>query len=230
MKKIEIDDKNKMTLKEFVNARWNYYELDEGTLLHVAVHSGDINLVKKAIEFGAEINTQGYLRPSPLCLAYDLDIAKELINAGADPNAITGGNNIPVTYLYKNSHLPVKEYRETLEYLISVSDIDLPGGHGYTLLLALIEKKEEDYDFFKLVIDNTKDLNKLCDNETLLFDAAEHIKNEKIFLLLAQSGIDLYQKKKKGWISITIAVRIFKKCLGRKCRSLSKKEKRMGFI
>lgn len=198
MKKIEINDKNKMTLKEFVNARWNYYELDEGTLLHMAVFTENLELVKKALEFGAEIDMKYNGGGTALTLAYDLEIAKELINAGADPNILTNGNNIAVTYMYKHSNLPLKEYRKTLEYLISVSDIDLPGGHGYTLLLALIEKKEEDYDLFKLVIDNTKNLSKLCDDETLLFDAAQHIKNEKIFLLLAQSGIDLYQKNKKG--------------------------------
>ena len=198
MKKIEIEDKYKMTLKEFINGDWEYFYENMGSLLNFAVQMGDLNLVKKAIEFGAEINT-GYLIPSPLCFVYDIEIAKELINAGAAPNDISGGNNIPVTYMYKHSTLPLtKERRETLEYLISVSDIDLPGGHGYTLLLALIEKKEEDYDLFKLVIENTKDLNKLCADETLLFDAALHIKNEKIFLLLAQSGINLYQRNKSG--------------------------------
>jgi len=198
MKKTINRDKSTMTLKEFINERWCYAGVFDGSLLHAAVCAGDLNLVKKAIEFGADLNKTYSGGPTALFLAKDLDIAKELISAGADPNMSTNGNNIPVTGLYQDTYMAVEKHRETLEYLISVSDIDLPGAMGYTLLLALIENKEDDYEFFKLVLDNTKDLNKLFYGETLLFDAAKHIENENIFLLLAQSGIDLYQRNEDG--------------------------------
>jgi len=186
MKKIEIEDKYKMTLKEFVNAGWRYYYLDEGTLLHVAVHTNDFDLVKKAIDFGAEIDKPCSFGRTALFLAQDIKITKELINFGANPNYID------ITELYKYNM-----NREIIEYLITESDIDLKDVAD-SLLLAMIEYSEDDYDWFKNILENAKNLNVLCDEETLLFDAARHMRDEKNFLLLVNSGINLYQRNKQG--------------------------------
>ncbi len=158
MKEIEIEDKNKMTLKEFVNGNWEYNFWERCTLLHLAVLKGDLNLVKKAIELGAEVNNSSYLGRSPLCLAYNLDIAKELINAGADPNVITGGNNIPVTYMYKNNHLPLNYYKcnicnADMNAKTTQRSVKIGLNDSFFQFLTAVELKSDYTEHFKIQIE-----------------------------------------------------------------------------
>jgi len=182
-----------ISLKEFVNSDWIYES--SGSLLHLAAESNNLNLVKEVINYGAELNKLDDEGRTALFLHGELSITKELIKAGINPDIIDLRHRTALTTFYLRNP---EAFRDIIEYLIKVTNLDLPKESGRTLLFTMIDKEEDDYNLFKIVIDNTKNLNRLIRGETFLFRAARHIKNEKIFLLLVKSGVNLNHKNKKG--------------------------------
>lgn len=197
MTKNIIKSNTNMYLKEFVNSDWHHSGLVEhiGTLLHVASRTRDFSLVRKAIEYGAEVNKVDSEGQTALFAIGKLDTAKVLIKAGIDPNIVDSGGRTALITIYERNPIA---FRDIIEYLIPITNLDLPEEPGKTLLFTMCKNAEGNYNMFKMVLNNTKNLNRLFKGETFLFDAGRRIKNDRIFLLLAKSGVNLYHKNVKG--------------------------------
>ncbi|KLI61208.1 ankyrin repeat domain-containing protein [Brachyspira hyodysenteriae] len=132
-----------------------------------ACEGNHLEVVKYLIEKGANVNTRAYIevyrnykgaeRKSPLTASTNIDIIKELVNAGATNlneaiiyNAETISTNFDGSY----STDILNEYINLGADINSVSTND-----GKTLLMYLIEKRQLDFELIKKVIELGADVN-----------------------------------------------------------------------
>ncbi|MEI0557973.1 ankyrin repeat domain-containing protein [Brachyspira intermedia] len=132
-----------------------------------ACEGNHLEVVKYLIGKGANVNTRAYIevyrnykgaeRKSPLTASTDIDIIKELVNAGATNlneaiiyNAETISTNFDSTY----STAILNEYINLGADVNSMSTND-----GKTLLMYLIEKRQLDFELIKKVIELGADVN-----------------------------------------------------------------------
>lgn len=70
------------------------------TPLHIVVHWGEIESVRRLIAAGADVNAQGERGFTPLFYARTVEMAQLLINSGADPRICgDGGKLAPDRYI-----------------------------------------------------------------------------------------------------------------------------------
>jgi len=130
-----------------------------------------------------------------LFLIHEIEMLKLLIKAGVNPDIVDFEGGTALMRIYERNP---NGFQDIIEYLIPITNLDLPEEPGKTLLFTMCKKAEGNYNMFKMVLNNTKNLNRLFKGETFLFDAGRCIKNDRIFLLLAKSGVNLYHKNAKG--------------------------------
>ncbi len=130
-----------------------------------------------------------------LFLICKIEMVKVLIHAGMNPDIVDSESRTALIEIYGRNP---DAFRDIIEYLIPITNLDLPKESRKTLIFRMCKKAEGNYNMFKMVLSNTKNLNRLFKSETFLFDAGRHIKNDRIFLLLAKSGANLYHKNIRG--------------------------------
>ena len=132
-----------------------------------ACEGNHLEVVKYLIDNGANVNTRAYIeayrnykgaeRKSPLTATTDINIIKELVNAGATNlndgiiyNAQVISTNFDSTY----------STRILNEYINLGADINsFSTNDGKTLLMYLIEKRDLDFELIKKVIDLGANVN-----------------------------------------------------------------------
>ena len=140
---------------------------DLNPALVAACEGNSIEAVKYLIDKGANVNTRAYVevyrnykgaeRKSPLTASTNLDIIKELVNAGASNlnegiiyNAQIVSTNFDSTY----------STRVLNEYINLGADVNSSSTNdGKTLLMYLIEKRQLDFELIKKVIELGADVN-----------------------------------------------------------------------
>ncbi|MEI0604128.1 ankyrin repeat domain-containing protein [Brachyspira alvinipulli] len=132
-----------------------------------ACEGNSLEVVQYLIEAGANVNTRAYIesyrnykgaeRKSPLTAATNIDIIRELVNAGASNlneaiiyNAETISTNFDSTYSTEILN----------EYINLGADVNASSTNdGKTLLMYLIEKRQLDFELIKKVIELGADVN-----------------------------------------------------------------------
>lgn len=186
IKKLKNNEKE-MSIKEFLNS--NFY--DPFTVLHYAAAGDNPLLIRQAIKFGADVNKRDALGRTALFYCSCKSNAQELIKAGADPNILSNAGETAVARF----HI---EHVDVVKYLAEVSDLDLRGAEGSTILQKLISQGINDYELIDLVLSRTKNKDILLDDKTLLFCAAKTKNYKDIIVLLAKSGMNLHFRDKNG--------------------------------
>jgi len=188
--------KTNLTFSEiqiFVNKNWGF----KASLLHLAVRQDDIDLVRLCICYGADVNMVDKDGNTALFYSKSLDVTKCLVENGTDINILNLRGKTAVVYLYRRNN-------ESCKYLIPLTDLDLTGIYcntweSYTLLGAMIEHEESDPSLIQMVIDRTKNLNKLHMNgDSYLIRAARTPKIKTLTLSLVKAGCDLYIRNSEG--------------------------------
>ena len=158
----------------------NIYE----SALYYASKNGYLEIVKHMIEKGAEVNTEVSWGRTALHLASTKEIAKLLIEKGANPN------KREISHNYTPLHLAsLFGYTEVANVLIEKgTDINAVDNFGKTALHLGLEKSH--YPIAKILIENGADLNvKDKDGQTPLFWAVQNGYLEIIHLLI-EKGAD----------------------------------------
>lgn len=178
-------------LEHFVSSDWG----NGDSLLHVAVWQDDIKHVEQCIQLKADVNKVNGLGCSALFLCKSLEIAKFLVNNGADVNILDIWGNTAVVSLYRRAN------NDVIKYLAEITDLDLERRKNYstTLLHKMIFNQELDLSLFEIVIPRTKNINRINSySDSYLTLAAKNIKYLDVIMMLVESGIDLYIKNKDG--------------------------------
>jgi len=180
-------------IQNLVNDDWGY----KASLLHLAVKQNDINRVRKCIEYGVYVNKVDGDGNTALHFSKSLEVTKFLVENGADVNILNLNGETAVVYLYRRNN-------ESCKYLIPFTDLDLTGfdkfnRESYTLLGEMILSAECDPSLIQMVIDKTKNLNKLYMNgDSYLIRAAKTTKIKAFTLSLVKAGCDLYIRNSEG--------------------------------
>ena len=132
-----------------------------------ACEGNNLEVVKYLIDKGANVNTRAYIeayrnykgaeRKSPLTAATDINIIKELVNAGAsnlNEGIIYNAQIISTNFDDSHSTEILNEYINLGADINSASMND-----GKTLLMYLIEKRQLDFELIKKVIELGADVN-----------------------------------------------------------------------
>jgi len=148
-----------------------------------AVICGDIekteNLIKQGIDVNVRVRSHGI---TPLCYAKNVEIAKLLIENGADVNA---KNNVGETPLFKTQSVEIAKL-----FIENGADVNAKSNYWGTPLFY-----EEDVEIAKLLIVNGANVNvKNNKGETPLFYAED----AEIAKLLIENGADVNAKNDDG--------------------------------
>lgn len=191
MKETNEDILNSDQLEYFVNSDWGNGE----SLLHVAVWQDDIKLVEQCVQLKADVNKVNILGRSALFLCKSLEIAKFLVNNGADVNILDIWGNTAVVFRYRRAN------NDVIKYLAEITNLDLVDGQNIssTLLHMMIQNQEIDKSLFEIVIPRTKNINRVDDySDSYLMMAARKSKYLDVIMMLVESGIDLYMRNRDG--------------------------------
>ncbi|WP_304331165.1 ankyrin repeat domain-containing protein [Brachyspira innocens] len=132
-----------------------------------ACEGDNLEVVKYLIDRGANVNTRAYIeayrnyegaeKKSPLTATSNIDIIRELVNAGAtNLNEAIIYNAVMVSTNFDSSYS--KEiFNEYVDLGADVNSFNM--GDGKTLLMYLIEKRQLDFDLIKKVIELGADVN-----------------------------------------------------------------------
>lgn len=189
--KSKKDEMNGLVIQNFVNAGW----IDGRTLLHIAVSTDNMELVKQCFHFGINVNKVDSKGNSALHYCNSLEIAKFLVEHGIDVNTLNKYGETAVVDIYSERNV------EVVKYLISIADLDIVDNNysAFTLLEKMIVYEEEDFSLIKKVVNRTKDLNRInSDGNSYLTIAAQNTKYKDVILLLIKAGCDLYIRNQDG--------------------------------
>lgn len=123
------------------------------TVLHYAAMENNITAIKELIKFGADVNARGKRKTTPLHYAASLNVARLLIENGADVNAIDS--------LGKNA----------LFHAFTRDDFD-------TVKFLLMPKNNVDFTYTKECFKMPKDFTRDDFLLTLLYDDFESVKGK----------------------------------------------------
>jgi len=182
---------NCMEIKAFVNTDWCYKQ----SLLHLAVLQDNMILIKQCFFYGIDVNKVDFYGNTALYYCRSLEVVKFLVGHGADVDVLNSDGQTAVVYLYERRN------HDIIKYLIPITDLDLTGikSRSYTLLDRMIYHGEEDLSLLKIVINGTKNLNRIDDRgDSCLTRAAQMKKNKDVIMLLVESGVDLYIRNSDG--------------------------------
>jgi ankyrin repeat protein len=164
--------------------------------LHGAVASGDIDEVKKLLSRGEDADAKN----EALLLALNsnrMDIAEQLVDNGANVNAISGQTGKPLLLSLGR--------KESMEFLLSKgADIEARNGNGLTLLyLQASYSNRPDYlDVIKMALDRGANIESRGHSDcTPLNNAIACGRREAAELLLAR-GADLHAISKFGGTAV----------------------------
>ncbi|WP_295158251.1 ankyrin repeat domain-containing protein [uncultured Brachyspira sp.] len=132
-----------------------------------ACEGNNLEIVKYLIDKGANVNAKAYIesyrnykgaeRKSPLTASTNIDIIKELVNAGASNLNEGIIYNAQITYDNFDSTYYTSILNEYINLGADVNSYSM--NDGKTLLMYLIEKKELDFELIKKVIELGADVN-----------------------------------------------------------------------
>lgn len=162
-----------------------------------AIQCSDLNRVKQLIPKGAKVNAQSNFGNTPLHNAYsNLAISKLLLEAGANPNIPNRRNNLPI-------HLAAEARTETLEYLMTVSNLQLKGSENRTFLhfISLSGMSE----LIPKVIVTWLEMDMIDDNDMTPVMLAAEKGHKAAVVVLIREGADLSLKNKQGKTALTLA-------------------------
>jgi ankyrin repeat protein len=191
-----------LTFNEIVQidkADWEY----DRSLIHIAVMQDDFDLVKQCVQLNADVNKIDYFAQTALFYCKSVEMAKYLIDNGADVNILNFRGETAIVSLYNGNN------NEIIKYFAEITNLDLVGKvYSSTLLQQMIVNKERDLSLFKIVIPKTKNINRIY-HESYAFAKINYygsyliyaVKNRKYMdeiMLLIESGINLYLRDKNG--------------------------------
>ena len=191
MKEMNENILDKDVLEVFVNSDWE----SGRSLLHLAVLQDDIELVKQCVQLDVDVNMVDRQGCTALFYCKSLEIAKFLVDNGADVNILDIWGNTAVVSLYRRAN------NDVIKYLAEITNLDLEGGTSYssTLLHKMICNQELDKSLFEIVIPRTKNINRITRNsESYLMMAAQNRKYLNVIMMLVESGIDQYMRNRDG--------------------------------
>lgn len=180
-----------MEIQDIINADW----CEEQLLLHIAVMENNMNLITQCFHFGVDVNKVDNKGRTALYYCESVEIAKLLVEHGIDVNNLDFMGITAVVDHYSRSNDAV------VKYLIQITDLDLAGDNflASTLLEYMIYSEERDLSLIKMVVDRTKDLNRInYSGYTYLLMAVRIKKNTGVILLLIEAGVDLYVRDQDG--------------------------------
>lgn len=133
---------------------------DINSALVSACEGNNLEVVKYLIELGANVNTMAYIesyrdykgaeRKSPLIASTNIDIIRELVNAGA--------SNLNESIIYNaDSNFDSRIFNEYINLGADINSYRM--SDGKTLLMCLIEKKQTDFELIKKLIELGADVN-----------------------------------------------------------------------
>ncbi len=161
------------------------------TALHSAARTGNVDILKTLIKFGANINARTTYGDTPLDEAIETghkDAAKFLINNGADiyPVALVGNYRSPVFIAAKKGDV------ETLKLLLSKGAIpDTMDCNGRTPLFYAADEGEA--DAVKVLLDAGADINHRSNND-LSAICYSLKKNDRLLITMLQNGFNVNSK------------------------------------
>jgi ankyrin repeat protein len=162
-----------------------YRKQDRDCPIHVAAICGNVEVARKLLDCGVDVDTRGFKSWTPLHKAAQNGrhlLAKALINRGANVNALSsdGRQFRPIHEAIWNGHPAMVDL-----LLKHGADIEARDNDGLTpLLLAVKEGKEEQ---IPILLNWNADVSATDKNgDTAFFLAAE--RHEPIFILFIQSG------------------------------------------
>ena len=178
-------------IEQFVNADWG----NGDSLLHHAVEQDDFKLVKQCIQFKADVNKVDNYGDTALFFCKSIEIAKFLVDNGADVNILNIDGDTAVVGLY------YRRNSDIIKYLAGITNLDIECGkyNPSTLLQKMISGEEKDLSLFKIVISRTKDINRVNKSpRSYLMNAALNNKCLDVIKFLIGPGIDLYLRDRDG--------------------------------
>lgn len=196
--------KNIPNLLNTYNIDINDKNQDDFTVLHLAVKSNAINIVKLLLEFGANINAKDSLGGfTPLIwtvLKKYYDIAKLLLNSKADiKETCNFGRSAFLWAVYKGHKNLVKLF------IKHGTDVNEKDDLNYNaLLIATLSKKK---GIVKLLLDNGINVNeKDRRGNTALMEASKNNLNS-IVKLLIKSGANVSQENYQNYNALIYAIK-----------------------
>jgi ankyrin repeat protein len=193
-----INYENELTfaeIEQFVNADWGYGR----SLLHIAVSENNMKHVAQCFNFGIDVNKVDNGGKTALFLCKSTEIAKFLVDNGADVNIINKSGMMAVheLYTYKSNADLIKI--DLIKYLAGITNFDLEIKYSLTLLGEMISREEKDLSLYKIVIPRTKNINRIDGHSrSYLMNAVLNKKYLDVIKMLIKAGIDLYIKDQDG--------------------------------
>ena len=161
--------------------------------LHIAVRDDSLDVAKLLIEKGADVNAT-FLGDSPLILSESRDMTELLIDKGADINATSGDHG----YGWTKLHQPVS--RDIAEVLIDKgADIEVRDSRGQTPLHMT------GGDIAELLIEKGADINAKDDDGNTPLHTTVLLSRDKAELLI-EKGADINAKNTKGHTPLHLAI------------------------
>jgi len=176
--------------QNFVNGDWG----NERSLLHIAVSENNMVLAEGCFHRGVDVNKVDSYGNTALFYCRSVEVTKFLVDNGADVNILNFDGQTAVIYLYEH-------YNESFIYLMTIADLDLADNSkaSSTLLGAMIQRGESELSIVQMVINGTKNLNKLDKyGNSYLIQAARHRKYKEVIMSLVKAGCDMYIKNSNG--------------------------------
>lgn len=212
-----------MDLKTFVDSDWS----NGSNLLHFAVKSNNIELVKEVLKYKVNIHNQNDygstalfgcknneilkllidegIDPNIQCdegrtALFDSDNfekVKLLLDAGIDPNITDNSNDNALTLFFK--YLEGTEYDEYFKIINALIPLtNLDHNHGQSLRIFLKYGRLE-IDILQSLISGMKNMNSLNrKGNSFLHDAAKHKYYWSEIELLIRSGVNMDVENKEG--------------------------------
>ena len=155
--------------------------------LVVAVSVNNLKMIKQFIEYGANINQIDYIGCTCLVYANSLEVARFLIDNGAEIDYVNIFQSTPLDYFIRQNH-------DITKLLIEHgADINKINKRGHTPIFETV--LEDDYEAFKLLVDNKADLS-IVDNYgmNLLNLFAFKSCDIRIAQVLLDNGVSIFNK------------------------------------
>lgn len=139
-------------------------QLDEDTQrLFLGIYSGDIGIVKEQLKKGVAVSVRNETRQTPLHITQDTEIARLLIELGADVNATDDMGMTPISN---------KEIEIATLLLAAGADVNARGEKGNTPFLWYSYSGY--LDGLKLLVNSGADITACNDDNNNAFNIAEH--------------------------------------------------------
>ncbi len=192
------EELNCMKNQDFVNTDWHRNQ----SLLHQAVSQNYIMLIRECFLYEIDVNKVDFEGNTALYYCQSLEVAKFLVDHGADVNSLNHEGETAAVHLYhKYNHIYGKDNHEVIKYLIPITDLDLTGitKRSCTLLEKMIILEERDLSLLKMVTNGTKKLDRILKHgNSYTIRAAMTKRNKDIIMLLVEAGVDPYIRNNDG--------------------------------